>query len=124
MSGVDGAHVEYDSNNSGGNWWLSDDQWKALEEAGWTVDWVANQESKRYRDKDGNRWLGALATNASYPGSDLRAAIESWERVTGESSNALGCGCCGPPHSFTSYSAENRWLDSYSPSYPDYGDEY
>lgn len=33
--------VEYDSNNSGGSWWLSDEDWKALEDAGWTVMWGA-----------------------------------------------------------------------------------
>ena len=31
--------VEYNSNNSGGNWWLSDDDWRKLEAAGWTVAW-------------------------------------------------------------------------------------
>lgn len=31
--------VEYSSNNSGGSWWLSDDNWRALEEAGWTVEY-------------------------------------------------------------------------------------
>lgn len=30
---------EYDSNNSGGYWWLKDEDWKKLEEAGWTVMW-------------------------------------------------------------------------------------
>jgi hypothetical protein len=33
------AYVEYDSNNSGGRWWLKDDDWKALEKAGWIVEW-------------------------------------------------------------------------------------
>ena len=33
-------YVEYDSNNSGGSWWLSDEDWKKLEEAGWVVDWA------------------------------------------------------------------------------------
>ena len=31
-------YVEYITNNSGGSWWLSDDDdWKALEAAGWKV---------------------------------------------------------------------------------------
>jgi hypothetical protein len=31
--------VEYRSNNSGGSWWLKDEDWKALEAAGWKVIW-------------------------------------------------------------------------------------
>jgi len=31
--------VEYDSNNSGGGWWLDDEDWRKLEVAGWTVNW-------------------------------------------------------------------------------------
>ena len=31
--------VEYYSDNSGGRWWLNDEQWKALEDAGWEVEW-------------------------------------------------------------------------------------
>ena len=31
--------VEYSSNNSGGGWWLKDEDWKALEAAGWKVEW-------------------------------------------------------------------------------------
>lgn len=31
--------VEYSSNNSGGGWWLKDEHWRALEDAGWEVEW-------------------------------------------------------------------------------------
>lgn len=34
-----GGYVEYSSNNSGGHWWLTDDDWKQLELAGWKVAW-------------------------------------------------------------------------------------
>ena len=53
MSGV----LTYSANNSGGNWWLNDDDWRNLEDAGWQVKWVRNQTS-------GERFLGALATEA------------------------------------------------------------
>lgn len=33
------TYVEYNSNNSGGSWWLRDEDWKHLEEAGWEVQW-------------------------------------------------------------------------------------
>ncbi len=31
--------VTYDSNNSGGDWWLKDEHWQKLEDAGWYVVW-------------------------------------------------------------------------------------
>jgi hypothetical protein len=34
--------VEYSSNNSGGGWWLKDQDWRALEAAGWHVEWGGN----------------------------------------------------------------------------------
>lgn len=36
---VSSPSIEYSSNNSGGRWWLTDAQWKALERAGWEVEW-------------------------------------------------------------------------------------
>lgn len=92
--------IEYDSNNSGGEWWLSDQNWKDLEAAGWTVDWVAGKTpGLGGPDKDG-RWLGALATTATRTGLTRNEAIEEWERVTGLDAYASGCSCCGSPHYF------------------------
>lgn len=34
------SYVEYNSNNSGGSWWLTDADWKALEDDGWIVAWA------------------------------------------------------------------------------------
>lgn len=31
--------VQYSSNNSGGDWWLSDADWIGLADAGWEVVW-------------------------------------------------------------------------------------
>jgi len=92
--------VEYDSNNSGGSWWLNDDQWKALEKAGWVVDWKED------------RWLGALATRATREGMGLQEAVAEWESVTGESSTDAGCACCGQPHNFTLYDDQGKYVDS------------
>ena len=39
MSTQNKKWYEYSSNNSGGNWWLSDENWKQLEEEGWFVIW-------------------------------------------------------------------------------------
>jgi hypothetical protein len=117
--------VRYSSNNSGGDWWLTDDHWLSLEKAGWEVDWVANRPNDGFimRPSDDGRWLGALAMNASVEGMTMRDAISDWESVTGLRSAELGCSCCGPPHSFTSTTDDGK-TDYYSPSYPEYGDEY
>lgn len=81
--------VIYRSNNSGGNWWLKDEDWKNLESAGWVVEW---------KDK---RWLDALATNASIDNVESKeAAVAKWESVTGQSANEIGCPRCGQPHNF------------------------
>ncbi len=93
------SYVEYSANNSGGHWWLKDEDWQALETAGWRVRWAslenAYDEKGNYeRDADGIpklvpigegnsrfgsiverddsgvvRYLGALAKEAYKPGA-------------------------------------------------------
>ena len=96
--------VEYSSNNSGGSFWLDEKDWKALERAGWVRD-----TDHIYR--------------ATREGLTLREAIEEFESVTGQYSNALGCNCCGPPHNFT-FEGDNGEYEYYSPSQPRYGEPY
>lgn len=106
--------VEYSSNNSGGSWWLTDEQWRALEQDGWAVEWFKDKEpfsAIRLPDKDG-RWLGALAKRATITGLGLREAVERWERVTGECSTDAGCPCCGQPHTFTLYDDDGKYIES------------
>lgn len=81
--------IKYSSNNSGGSWWLSDDDWKKLEAAGWSVEWKKE------------RWLGALAKSASKDFDSVGAAIREFEEVTGQQASDEGCNCCGAPHSFS-----------------------
>lgn len=139
------GYVEYDSNNSGGSWWLSDDDWRALEAAGWKVAWASLEflYTDDYRayvlDDDGTpklvpigegnsrcgfsdarvdengdyRSLGALARRAYKPNcTDIRAAADEWERITGKSALDAGCPCCGQPHTFTAYDADGTHLES------------
>lgn len=129
--------VEYRTNNSGGSWWLSDDDWKALEDAGWEVEWGGVYHcgtSASFRRPEGapepcessddcpghsvcenaeqaraHRWLGALATRAEIEVEDPVEAIRSFERVTGEDASAEGCNCCGPPHSFSWEDENGEW---------------
>jgi len=95
--------VRYSSNNSGGYWWVTDNDWLELENNGWVVEW-----------ERGGRFLGALATDAyidveipknlsSWKRVAREKAITDWETITGLDSSATGCDCCGPPHEFIVY---------------------
>lgn len=101
--------VEYNSNNSGGTWWLKDEDWMALEAAGWKVDWCCDDVSLRTR---AGRFLGALATSATREGLLLKEAVAEWERVTGACSTDAGCPCCGQPHCFTLYDDDGKCVSS------------
>jgi hypothetical protein len=92
--------IKYDSNNSGGGWWLKDEDWKALEAAGWKVDWYSQQENKMFVNDAGDRCLGALATSASKDFPSFGDAIREWEKITGQDASDEGCNCCGAPHAF------------------------
>jgi hypothetical protein len=106
------GYVEYSSNNSGGHWWLTDDDWLALEKAGWEVKWVKDDEYHQKYDT-GDRFLGALATRAVKQNcNSLREAADEWERVTGKSATDAGCACCRQPHNFTFYDKDDNWVDS------------
>jgi hypothetical protein len=106
------SYVKYDSNNSGGRWWLKDEDWKALEAAGWEVRWFANKDLKYFKTDSDGRWLGALASQAIKRNSTLLAAAEEWERLTGGCSTDAGCACCGQPHSFTEYTDDDKYVRS------------
>ena len=103
---------KYGSNNSGGSWWISDEGWKALEAAGWTVNWCADE--KHIGQKPGaERWLGALATRAEKEFDNLQEAITDFESATGANFADEGCNCCGPPHdmSYTDEAGNHHYVD-------------
>ena len=124
--------VEYSSNNSGGGWWLKDEDWKKLEKAGWVVEWGGSYfcgqkysfGSKKKPDVkpcnnpekcpghrkfeswkemgEEDRWLGCLANHATKDFPSLQRAIKEFEDITGQDASDEGCNCCGAPHSFSS----------------------
>lgn len=128
--------VEYISNNSGGSFWLKDEDWDKLAEAGWNVHWMQPDYlgglSRALRDPDyespgpleprerhpDERWLGALATHAAKEFENPADAIEEFERITGQDAGAIGCNCCGSPHSF-SYTDEDGGYHYASPREPE-----
>jgi hypothetical protein len=56
--------IIYSSNNSGGRWWLKDDDWYALEAAGWIVNWYKDIEDGLFGTYKDGRFLDALASEA------------------------------------------------------------
>ena len=78
----------YDTNNSGGSWWLNEEDWMRLEKAGWIIEWKKED------------WLGTKATRALFLGS-YSEAVHSFETVLGMNADEEGCPCCGQPHSFS-----------------------
>lgn len=93
--------VTYNSNNSGGGWWLKDEDWHKLEKAGWKVDWHAEtKKDSLFSVVEDGRWLGALATTAHKEFDSLYEAVREWEELVGQDASDEGCNCCGPPHAF------------------------
>lgn len=120
-------YVVYDSNNSGGSWWLKKRDWEALERAGWIVHWVQPdskyggfmRSTESYENPllpqerhPGAEWLGGVAMSAAKETDNLREAVEEWESVTGQDASAQGCNCCGRPHDFTLYDDEGKYVSS------------
>ena len=116
--------VEYHSNNSGGDWWLKDKDWKALEKAGWFVVWAGKdfvfKDGNHLLDKNGLptlkdggsfcskdesgviRYMGSLARPYAYKHFDSPVdAIKEFEKITGQDVMDEGCNCCGAPHTFS-----------------------
>src|SRR5688572_11572481 len=99
--------IEYASNNSGGDWWLEDNDWYELEKNGWKVNWVKDNES--YGGDD--RWLGALAREATKDFDSIEYAVREFEQITGQILSDGGCSCCGSPHRFSIINNETNERD-------------
>ena len=79
--------VRYNSNNSGGYWWLTFDDWVNLGRACWKVNW-----------KDSNSTCPP--TSATLVCDSINIAKSNFEYVTSQDPDIAGCSCCGPPHYF------------------------
>lgn len=84
------AYIEFSENNSGGEWWLSADQYEKLKAAGWEGEGVI----------PGDRYGGRRMIRR---GLSRKMAIAEWEDVTGEDAYTQGCECCGAPYGFYEY---------------------
>lgn len=93
-------NVRYSSNNSGGHWWLNDEDWLNLEKAGWEVKWFKTDPHYQEWHPGDDRFLDALAQEAVRRNTTMGEAIAEWSRITGQDPEEEGCPCCGQPHSF------------------------
>jgi hypothetical protein len=119
--------VEYSSNNSGGSWWLFDEDWGKLEKGGWQVDWYTDPEVRIgmiFKPGKDGRFLGALATRARKKFSKMGDAIREWEELTGGDSTYVGCSCCGAPHSFSFENTVTGEHDYWYTERPNKGSRY
>lgn len=71
--------VMYDSNNSGGSFWIGEDDIQKMEAAGWVhsgyMTWSLEADS-------------------------VQSAKDQWAALLGKDPDEIGCECCGPPHNF------------------------
>ena len=86
--------VFYNSNNSGGRWWLTDKDWLALEAAGWVVEWLDQMESPNAK----LAYVGTKAVLAYREGLKFSEAVKEFELITGQDYETKGCECCSKPH--------------------------
>ena len=80
--------LQYSANNSGGDFWHTDEQWSQLLAAGWRQT-SGLSCAKRFDSEQEGR--------------------DEWERIMQMDPTAQGCPCCGPPHNFYDYE-EKAWL--------------
>lgn len=106
----EGSYIEYSANNSGGSWWLTDEDWKILEEAGWEVIWLKDDEHFSSKVDENGRWLGTKALRAKRYGVPIGVAEAEFAALTGQSPYDEGCSCCGQPHNFYAYNENGEMV--------------
>lgn len=96
-------YVEYNHNNSGGVDWVTPEMWENLVKAGWKVTRTSS-------------W-GSRIHSAERHGLSLHDAIVEWQSITGLDPAAMGCNCCGRPHSFYEYDENDNLVASMNVHY-------
>lgn len=117
--------LKYDPNNSGGRWWLTEEDYVALEEYGWTVHWAHENGKAPFggvsaniydydellipiqRNKD-LRYLGSVAGTCAKRFDTAEEGVREWEDITGQRAGEVGCNCCGRPHDFEFFTSKDN----------------
>lgn len=91
--------IEYKANNSGGQWWHTEEMLDELEAAGWQLRRF-DMHKMRTVPRDKTLYLGTTATSARKRFNSVEEAKAEFEAITGMYTDGKGCECCGPPHYF------------------------
>jgi hypothetical protein len=92
--------IEFRNVNNGGQEWIDDDMWKALEAAGWKVDWSEKRSLRRTATKD---YTGVVTDCPSFDfmtGME-RQALDDIEAIIGDPydrEDRMYCDCCDYPY--------------------------
>jgi hypothetical protein len=99
---------EYHSNNSGGGDWLTQENWAALERAGWKLygynNFVFDEKGAYQWDEKGFPKQSGPCIEPKYAFKYFECvedAIAEFERVANQNFEDDGCNCCGVPHNMS-----------------------
>lgn len=90
------SYIRFSENNSGGNFWLSAEDYDKLKAAGWEGEGILPD---RYAGRELKR-----------TGVSKRVALAEFQDVTGWSPYEEGCECCGQPFNFYEYDDDGRMI--------------
>jgi hypothetical protein len=91
------CRITFSENNSGGCWWLKQEQYANL----FKVWWKPGRECYDGTVRGASRIivLDAIDEDVALAAAS-KLAIMEWEKATGENADEIGCTCCGPPYQF------------------------
>ena len=95
---------EFSENNSGGSWWLDRAQYERLMANGWQYEASDFDKEQGFHTTpfladEGDNVPWGWRNHLTGEFDTIQAAVESFERHTGEDFFAEGCNCCGCPFS-------------------------
>lgn len=88
---------EFHESNSGGYHRLSEKNYRDLHAAGWSARMYCFDADQDETDIDQMLFDGLSRPYMSKEFPTIRAAVEEWEKITGQDFFEQGCTCCGPP---------------------------
>jgi len=90
------GYIEFSENNSGGSFWLTQENYDALKARGWVGEGILE-------DRYAGRRLRRYDTS-------MIMALAEFEDATGWDPDEEGCGCCGQPFNFYKYDDDGRMI--------------
>lgn len=91
------SYIEFSENNSGGSFWLNEQNYADLMAAGWEGEGIIPDD----------RYSGRRLRRS---GVSHRVALAEFWDITGWNPDEEGCGCCGQPFNFYEYDDEGKMI--------------